>query len=344
MNSTEFNLDNLEAVEPLKVFTDAFNTPKMYRFNNKGLRYYFDDEYQLFASVTSIIDAVHCDKYVTVELVDKYGGKDGYNRFMKERATYGTILHICLERYMMSGQQGERSISTETIQNIINNNVEKANIEAKTCKWWAKDIKQDLGCIVKFLNEYNVRPLAIEYVGKAQIDGYGKYAGAIDLICTLDIKEKGFWGETYKTGADKGQPKETTKVRTVPAIVDFKSGRNGFYYSHALQLAMYRDIVAGFQYEADGEIKTASAEDIKLYNVAPNATGKTYKIKDQTHEISDEEIMATALLFKHKFFNPPTTIEMASEPITDISQTISVDIKDYLKELIVKKNLTRLTA
>lgn len=344
MNEEQFNVEDLEEVTTQKEFDGVkLHQQKMYRFNRSGMRYYFDEAGQIYPSVTSIINAVHTDKYVLMELIDKFGGKDGYNQFMKERATYGTILHICAERYLMSGKQGERSISSEQIANVISNQTANNEIDPKVSKWWLKDIKQDLTCIVKFLNEYEVKPLAIEYIGTGKYNNFG-YSGAIDLICLMNIKEKGFWGECYKTGARKGEPKETVRVTTVPAIIDFKSGKNGFYYSHEMQLQMYKRMLTDFEYEIDGEYKQVNFDEIKLFNVSPSPRGTTYKIKDQTEAISDAEVSATITLFDKKYYNPPIEIPVVANPITDEAQVINVPVADYLKELIVKKNLTRLTA
>ena len=123
----------------------------------------------------------------------------------------------------------------------------------------------------QFIIDFKVQPLAIEII-LSHPDGY---AGAIDLVCDLDLEEKGFFGEKYLSGANKGQPKESKQTRRVRAIVDLKSGRKGFYESSEIQLQAYANM---WRYSFEETID-------KVFNWSPKdfrGTTPTYNFKDQS--------------------------------------------------------------
>src|SRR5690606_1373581 len=104
---------------------------------------------------------------------------------------------------------------------------------------WITEIKKDILAFAQFMIAKNVKPIAIEIVLFHPEDNY---AGAIDIVCEMDEEEKGFFGETYASGARKGEPKESKRTIRVNAIVDIKSGRKGFHESHEIQLHAYKEM------------------------------------------------------------------------------------------------------
>jgi len=141
---------------------------------------------------------------------------------------------------------------------------------------WLHDIKRDVLAFAQFLIDYEVKPLAIEIVIASREYGY---AGAIDLVCEMWVDVKGFFGETYKSGDKKGQPKESTMKKRMVCIVDFKSGRKGFYEAHEIQLHAYK--------KAFNENFPKIQID-KLFNFAPAewVNAPSYKLKDQTDSVN----------------------------------------------------------
>jgi hypothetical protein len=137
---------------------------------------------------------------------------------------------------------------------------------------WESELKKDVLAFAQFMIDYNVKPLAIELILYHPTDGY---AGAIDLICEHDFEEKGFFGETYASGANKGQPKESKRMIRINSIVDLKSSRKGFYESGEIQLQAYKEMF---------QIHFPDTKIDKVWNWSPKEWRSTpsYNFKDQT--------------------------------------------------------------
>jgi len=102
-------------------------------------------------------------------------------------------------------------------------------------------LKGDIIAFADWMNKYQVKPLAIEVPLCTRKYGI---ATLVDLVCKMIMPIKGFWGEEYKTGARKGQPKETNKDCEVFAIVDFKSRKKAYVTeTDELQLAYCAEMV-----------------------------------------------------------------------------------------------------
>lgn len=279
--------DEIETVRPMYVnpkFKSDFKLPSVYRFNQGGKRYYFtaeNGEVMFYPSVTTIISNSTPMSYGLKKLLaDK--GFEGYYAYMREKADYGTLLHILISDYLSSGKErATRHFDFDTIRDRIADYVKEKRINFSVSGWeWS--IKKDLASLIQFIYDYNVEPIAIEAVGVYN-DGVFHYAGAIDLLCYMTIQEKGFYGETYKSGEKKGTPKESYQDRTVIAVVDFKSGKSGFFEDHEIQLHMYLKMAE----------QSFGLKPEKVYNVAPKDwTGDTptYEVKDQTDSDAKRKI------------------------------------------------------
>lgn len=131
------------------------------------------------------------------------------------------------------------------------------------------------------MKDTDLKPLAIELVLTNPQDGY---AGAIDLCAEITIEEKGFFGDVYKTGANAGKPKETKRQRRIRAIIDFKSGRKGFFPEHEVQLLAYKTMW-------NMHFEKYPVE--KVFNWSPKdwrGTTPTYNFKDQTESKNAQKL------------------------------------------------------
>ena len=179
-----------------------------------------------------------------------------------------------------------------------------------------------------------VDPIATEIVGIYQdpINDDIRFAGAIDLICELTIKEKGFWGECYQTGKQAGMPKETTLSRRALAIVDFKSGKNGFYDDHEIQLHMYKLIAE----------QSLGINPTVLMNVAPSdwETGLSYKVKQQQDSKMANKIPYLLGAYFNDYKEPKNIITYADTLnwYDDPSQAVQfIPAKEFVFDKILNK-------
>lgn len=263
----------IETLEPEYLnpqFKSSIVLPRIYRFNQSGLRYYFaeqDGEIKFYPSVTTIIEKTTEMSPGLKRLLAEMGTSD-YYAFMRERAHYGTLLHLMIADYLRNG----KNFDTDSIPSRLADYVIENNIRFNTDRW-GYELNKDLRALVQFVNDYDVEPLAIELIGYYD-DGAHRFAGAIDLLCYMTIEEKGFFGEFYKSGKRKGEPKETKESRRVLAIVDFKSGKSDFHVEHEIQLNMYKLMC----------VHSLGISPEKVYNVSPKdwESQPTYSIKDQT--------------------------------------------------------------
>lgn len=243
---------------------------KLYRMDNRGDRYYFkyDDnqEPQFFISVTSFIN-----KYLrqSDELI-RWMAKMGYDeaqRYIQEMAAYGTFLHTQCAELMINKVYDIEDVPNRLLQYIKNENIQPDFY--KHCD----ELQRDILAFAQFMIDVNLQPVAVEMILTHPTDGY---AGTEDIAGFMDYEEKGFFGEIYKSGAKKGQPKETKTKRRIFAIIDIKRGRKGFYPAHEIQLAAYREM---------WNLHFPSLPVEKVFNWSPKEWRQTpsYHLKDQTN-------------------------------------------------------------
>lgn len=243
----------------------------LYRLDSSGHRYYYrldqDNNPIFYTSVTTMIkNTMPTSPHLIKWLVDKQGdGKDE----AEERANYGTFLHAELASLLMNG-----TYDLDKLPEILQAFCTRENIPYKA--EWASELKKDLLALSQFIIDHNVKPLAIEICLWHPED---EYAGAIDLGCEMDVEDKGYFGEVYATGERKGQPKESKQVNRIRAIVDLKSGRKGFYESHEVQLAAYREM---------WNIHFPDMRIDRVFNVSPKEWRSTpsYNLTEQTDKKS----------------------------------------------------------
>lgn len=240
----------------------------LYRLDTPGYRYYYrfdeNEDPVFYKSVTTLIKGtLPTSPHLIQWLISKQGeGKDE----AEERANYGTFLHIQCAELLINGTYDLDGLAGKLTIFLTSKNIPIDRLS------WVDELKKDVLAFAQFMIETNCKPLAIEICLWHPTDGY---AGAIDIVCEMDIEEKGFFGEKYLSGANKGQPKETKQARRVRAIIDIKSGRKGFYESHEIQLRAYLEMwnIHFPDYPID-----------KIMNWSPKEfrTTPSYNLKDQT--------------------------------------------------------------
>jgi len=252
---------------------DGFVVPyHMFRADHGGEArwYYCPEDDRNYASVTTIIGATSPTPYGLMNWIKMKGQFADIER--DEAAAYGTFLHIQIGQLLRTRQYDFRDLpEIARVESAV------AGLPMKAAEWHRK-ATNDILAFEAFRRRHQVEPLAIEVIVKHS----SGYAGAVDLVCRMTIEVKGFFGETYKTGPRKGEPKESKQDMRVPAIVDFKSGRKGFFESHELQLHMYRQAYDECLDTADPNSPWPTSP--LLFNWSPKdwRSAPDFNLKDQT--------------------------------------------------------------
>lgn len=253
---------------------------KCYQLNSEGHRYYYryvDGEPVFYPSVTTMLRQVTPTSPWLIDWM-LANGKEGAVEKRDLAAAYGTFMHWQFEELIIN-----RRYDFDKVPEVLAGYIERENLPDKVFNEWAVKIRKDVLAFAQFVRDYKVVPLAIEI---ALVNPVHNYAGCIDLPCVMT---------NPKTGEQ------------FTAIVDFKSGRKGFYEDHELQLHLYRMMWA--ENFPDMPIE-------KLYNFSPKdwRTKPTYNLKDQTDSINAAKIpalLALAAIEDEKRDNTITVIEGA---------------------------------
>lgn len=298
------------------------------RFSQGNNRYYYrvepDGEITLFSSGTTLIKDGYAESEAALEEWRnklKSEGKDPVYELMYA-AMRGTLLHILAGDFIQ-----QKEISIENLNQYFISNHPEITTKPYYMEVLISDtlwLQKGLLAFAQFVKEYNVQPLAIELILTSE-----KYmvASPVDMVCTMDIEEKGFFGEVYKSGARKGEPKETKQVKTITAIVDFKSSK-AFYDKHALQLKLYRQMMS----ECYPNVKIEG-----LYNWSPKewtSETPTYNLKEQSGG-KLEDLCHTVFeqgSIKHKWKEPTVNILPKVLAFGKDFEFKQVPLRDYLKE------------
>lgn len=283
---------------------DALIEPpyRVWQLNSSGHRYYYkfdkDGNPEFYPSVTTILSqTLPRSPWLVKWIADK--GLEESERYKMERANYGTFMHAVFERLLIN-----RSYNLDTLKDELKEYID-VNRLPEDFIHYADDLKKDVLAFAQFVLDYDVRPLAVEI---ALVHPVYRYAGMIDCPCTM----------LEKPGAEK----------RINAIVDFKSGRNGFYEEHEIQLHLYRDMwnenFPRFPME-------------RVFNFSPKNWRKkpTYNLKDQTESPNARKI--------------PALLELASieddkieNVFTACSGTIELDRTPDLSENVISMTLSEL--
>lgn len=232
-------------------------TYKVWQLNSKGHRYYckFDDNGapEFYPSVTTILSqTMPKPEYLIKWIAEK--GFDEAERYKEERAAYGTFMHAQFEELIINRFYDLDGLEAK-LEDYIGNKRLPADF---IC--YADDFKKDVLAFAQFVLDYDVRPIAVEI---ALVHPSHNYAGMIDLPCAMRAKPG---SEEY-----------------INAIVDFKSGRKGFYEEAEIQLHLYKMMWnENFPYIPISRVFNFSPKDWR--------NKPTYNLKDQTDSPNAKKI------------------------------------------------------
>lgn len=251
------------------------------RINLKKGRYYIKPGRPkpfMFQSVTSALGVSTPLPDAIIKKMCETGYRE-WKIFLNERATYGTIMHILAADHLTQGGTDFDALG-EKVFNLFS----KYRVSEDLWFQWYEDLNQDMLAFAQFCMEYNVRPHLVEI--PLASEAYG-FAGTIDIVCDITVSEKGFWGEVYKSGERKGEPKETKQEIEYTAVIDLKSGRHGHTNQHAEQLRLCEMLIR------ENYPERTAGKIIKLYNWSPKdwRTEAGYSLTDQTDKNTEESVL-----------------------------------------------------
>lgn len=275
---------------------------KVWQLNSKGHRYYYryDDagNPEFFPSVTTILSQTLPKAPHLINWIANKGIEEA-ERYKGERAAYGTFMHAAFEELLIN-----RAYDLDGLKGKLKEYIEVYRLPDDFI-YYADDLKKDVLAFAQFVLDYDVRPLAVEI---ALVHPYYKYAGMIDCPCTMRAK----------IGSDD----------RINAIVDFKSGRKGFYEESEIQLGMYRDM---------WNVNFEQFPVTRIFNFSPKDWRKkpSYNLKEQTESPNIRKI--------------PYLLEIAAiedekrdNTFTTVSGEISLDNEPDLTNNIVSLTLAEL--
>lgn len=288
---------SIEEVKALYFDSDALVEPaiRLWRIDGGDFRYYYDitnGEPIFYGSVTSVIGA---ELQIGKELIEWIAerGIEEAEAERDERADYGTIMHILIAYFLIGKISLQKASIIAFVCEHLHNNYKQ---------WWIKSLQKDLLSFAQFVNEHNVKPLAIEVTLASRKLGI---AGTIDLICKMEFNRK-----------------------IVLAIVDFKSGKKGFHEAHEIQLHAYKQI---------WEENYPDMPIEYVFNWAPSdwRTKPAYHLKNQTESKKRFKLPHLIAMFKIDGYDKPKKrlfVNGDIQPGIDISKNFEfIDIEQYVR-------------
>lgn len=274
------DVDFLSEVMPDMVNLKTIAPPyRLFRYDKADDRYYFRYQNQKpigYLSMTSFTKKVLPTSPYLIKWMLSLGEENAiYQRDM--RAEYGTLTHCITSDLEKEGKGSWEDIYQRAFDDAIAGGYKTEALE------WANEAVNDVFSYMVFRKERNVKTIASEF--PICSDEFG-LAGCIDRIVELDFNGS-----------------------RVNAIVDYKSGRKGFWDSHILQLHGYKELWN----DLFGDVFPVT----HVFNLAPAANSlkaKTkFKLQNQTDaKLSGETVPVKeyvrdllAMAKKRGMVNPP---------------------------------------
>ena len=302
----------VEEIRALYFNRDALREPsyRIYQLNSDGYRYYYrfneKGEPEFYPSVTTLLKQVMPTPPALLNWIVE-NGKQGSVEKRDLAAAYGTFMHTQFERLIIN-----RRYDFDNVPAVLLDYMERENLPEKVFAEWLPKIRKDVLAFAQFVQDYCVVSLAVEI---GLFHPVHKYAGCVDLPCIMRDPKSG---------------KEFT------AIVDFKSGRKGFFEEHELQLHLYRDMW-------NANYPGVCIE--RVFNFSPKDWRKapSYNLKDQTDSVNAKKIpylLALATIEDDKRDNTLTIVrgvlDLDNGKISD--NILSLSLAELIKAKAAEKD------
>ena len=249
----------VEEIRAVFFNADALKEPpyRVFQLNSDGYRYYYrfneKGEPEFYPSVTTLLKQVMPTPPALLDWMIA-NGKDGGTEKRDIAAAYGTFMHGQFETLIIN-----RRYDFDNVPAVLLAYMEREHVPESLFSQWVVKVRKDVLAFAQFVKDYNVKPLAVE-IGLVHPKFH--YAGCLDLPCVMT------------------DPKT---AKTFTAIVDFKSGRKGFFEEHELQLHLYREM---------WNVNFENVPIERVFNFSPKdwRTKPTYNLKDQTDSVNAKKL------------------------------------------------------
>jgi len=199
-------------VETLQPYYIAEGIPyaPVRRVDIKGKRHYYATDTEELVVLPSVTTILRATMPMPSHLLKWWCnlGYDAAKRFMKERAAYGTLLHLCCAEFLRNG-----SFDLDDVPERIAIYTSNHNIQFNVHQW-RYDLQQDMIAFAAMCAERNVELIGVEVPIASSSLGY---AGTSDILCRMNFERK-----------------------RVVALIDVKSGRNADSLEYMLQVTAYQ--------------------------------------------------------------------------------------------------------
>ena len=250
----------VEEIRAVFFNADALKEPpyRVFQLNSDGYRYYYrfneKGEPEFYPSVTTLLKQVMPTPPALLDWMVA-NGKDGATEKRDIAAAYGTFMHGQFETLIIN-----RRYDFDNVPAVLLAYMEREHVPESLFSQWVVKVRKDVLAFAQFVKDYNVKPLAVE-IGLVHPKFH--YAGCLDLPCVMT------------------DPKT---AKTFTAIVDFKSGRKGFFEEHELQLHLYREM---------WNVNFENVQIERVFNFSPKdwrGSKPTYNLKDQTDSVNAKKL------------------------------------------------------
>lgn len=304
-------------------------TYRLWQLNSKGERFYYTLDAEgnpiFFPSVTTILHAVMPEnKFLTEWKLSL--GKDEALAYTMERANYGTFVHSQLASLMIL-----RRYNLDSLRESMGKFVEREKLPEGFIDAHEDEARADIIAFAKWMKDYDVRPYAVE----VSLYSSRGYAGMIDLVCNM--REFSLEDEQKAREKADGDEKKLAKIEEkfssrIDAIVDFKSGKKGFYEEYKLQLELYRQMWN--ENFPDKPIE-------RIFNIAPKdwrgTVGKkpSYSFEEQTADPALAQLPLLLDLYKLRKTDEKKVVMVGGE--INLDEDITSNVKIYTLSELVKE-------
>jgi hypothetical protein len=296
----------------------------LYRIDRSGHRYYYsldiNGQPTFYPSATTVISQT---MPTSPHLIDWKAslGKEAADAYVEDRAHRGTFLHIQCGALLKEGRY-----DLEGMRALLEQYIQLHDLSRDFLKH-EDGLKKDVLAFAQFCIEHSVQPVAIEIVLCHPKHGV---AGAIDLVCYMNIQEQGYFGEKYQSGPNKGKRKKTKGWNRILAMVDLKSGK-AFYDNHIVQLGIYRNM---------WNHNFPNLKVRRVFNLAPKqwrGTTPTFSLVEQTDKAPLKKVTHLMKLAAIQNEQVNNTV-VISGGVIELSKGLENNIESKTLEEIVRRD------